>query len=189
MLKERGEDKGAKGVYVGTLSERPIRREDVEDAQRPGHAKAGPYTPDEFQAAMHYGLRRPDGRPFSPLVTTSQDPREPHRSEAPENLRRAVETAERALEEHRAKMRAAADAIAAAEAKWKVAAASQRDAKAYNEGLREEQAARERDRTLCEEGRPLVKCFSDAEREVERWIHDERLYRLGHAPRPEPPVF
>lgn len=168
------------------------RRADYEDPRNPGHTVPGKlYSTFELQVCGRWGLASPSGHLFSahlPVEPAPDDLREPRRSEVPENLRQALAEAEAAEEAHRPKMRAAVDAIGAAQDEQQ-RAARREDLRAYNAALVAERKARERYDTVFEENRALIKRRSDVEGEIEKWLHDERLYRYGLAERPEPTVF
>lgn len=193
MLRRGIEDKAAtkpsrENVYVSPYTDKPIRREDLEDPEHPGHMKAAlfPCTPDNWNAAVHYRLRTSSGRQSWP-VAQSVDPSHVSVSEAPANLREDLARAQGALDAHCAKMRQIQDRLVTAEIEVRQGAAEQNKQR-YNAAIAAGMSAEEEQRALMMEEPPLVKRLADANRALKFWQDDERMFRTGAVPRPEPSV-
>lgn len=123
MFKQKVENKEQKpSVFVGTFSGRQIPREQVEDPQRPGHARASlfPAEPDVWNALGFYRLLA-NGKQTWP-VEQAPDPLRPRPDEAPAKLREALALAEKCYSEAVAKYSAAVEARAVAEDESRAAA-------------------------------------------------------------------
>lgn len=190
MLKQKTENKTTKEVFIGTMSEQPIPLEAVQDPRRPGHAKPGPYTQDEFAACLRYGLLRPDTSSlFTGLVELKPDPLEATAAEAPADLLADVEGARVAVESARAKTHEAAVARDLAWLRKKTEWERKRDWPSFQRAEHAEKEAVIRWLEAREdEEREVRRLLLPAEAAIAQWRHFESLRRrqMAYPPSPAP---
>lgn len=178
---------GQEDVFTA-MSGKRFRRADVENPDRPGFLRDElvPIEPDVWSAGSYFNLLTPTHRRMRPLPP-KPDPSHVSVSEAPANLREDLARAQGALDAHCAKMRQIQDRLVTAEIEVRQGAAEQNQQR-YNAAIAAGMSAEEEQRALMMEEPPLVKRLADANRALKFWQDDERMFRTGAVPRPEPSI-